>query len=72
MPKDGYISVLVSLPVALAADVDLALFDPLRGKLRYGARSRLFASLLSKWLSAKRRKERKEENSNGDQDPNYN
>ena len=70
MPKDGFISVLVSLPVALAADVDLALFDPLRGKIKYGARSRLVAGLLRKWLN--RNKNEKEENSNADQDPNYN
>ena len=63
MPKDGYISVLVSLPVALAADVDLALFDPLRGKIKYGARSRLVAGLLRKWLN--RNKNEKEDNSNG-------
>ena len=60
MPKDGFISVLVSLPVALAADVDLALFDPLRGKIKYGARSRLVAGLLRKWLN--RNKNEKEEN----------
>ena len=63
MPKDGFISVLVSLPVALAADVDLALFDPLRGKIKYGARSRLVAGLLRKWLN--RNKNEKEDNSNG-------
>ena len=71
MSKDRLVvSVLVSLPVALAADVDLALFDPLRGKIKYGARSRLVAGLLRKWLN--RNKNEKEENSNGDQDPNYN
>ena len=60
MSKDGFISVLVSLPVALAADVDLALFDPLRGKIKYGARSRLVAGLLRKWLN--RNKNEKGEN----------
>lgn len=55
MEKPAFTSVLVSLPVTLSADVDLALFDPVRGKIKYGARSRLVAGLLTKWL-AKRKK----------------
>ena len=50
MSSKNTTSVLVSLPVDLVADVDLNLFDPIRGKIKYGARSRLIAELLRRWL----------------------
>ena len=54
--KPTYISVLISLPVAVSADVDLALFDPMRGRIKYGARSRLVSALLTSWLAKLKKK----------------
>jgi metal-responsive CopG/Arc/MetJ family transcriptional regulator len=51
MTSSNRTSVLISLPVELVADIDLALFDPIRGKIKYGQRSRLIAGLLRRWLS---------------------
>jgi metal-responsive CopG/Arc/MetJ family transcriptional regulator len=53
-------SILISLPNELAASVDLALFDPVRGRTRYGARSRLIAELLRKWLKSLSEEKEKE------------
>ena len=50
MPENKFVSVLISLPIEVSADVDLALFDPIRGKIKYGARSRLVSQLLQSWL----------------------
>lgn len=41
----------LQIPTALAAEVELKLFDPLFNKPRYGARSKLLATLLAKWNS---------------------
>lgn len=40
----------ISLPETLAARVELALFDPVRGRREYGALSQLIESLLREWL----------------------
>ena len=45
----------LSLPTSLVDEVDLLLFNPTRGKLRYGGRSRLVAMLLRQWLDAQRK-----------------
>lgn len=45
----------LSLPTSLVDEVDLLLFNPTRGKLRYGARSNLIAMLLRQWLDAQRK-----------------
>jgi hypothetical protein len=42
----------VTLPQGLADSVDIRLMDPLRGRIRYGARSGLVEELLTKWLQA--------------------
>ena len=65
MTKDTFTSVLISLPVEVAADVDLALFDPVRGKIKYGARSRLIAGLLRKWLTERKKSKQKKEETGG-------
>ena len=41
----------VSIPTTLLAKVDLYLFDPLRSRVAYGARSRLITQLLNGWVS---------------------
>lgn len=41
----------ISLPAALAAEVELRLLDPLTKKPGYAARSRLIEELLKRWLS---------------------
>jgi hypothetical protein len=38
------------IPSTLAAQVELILFDPLRGKTGFGTRSRLVSQLLKDWL----------------------
>jgi hypothetical protein len=43
------------LPEDLAAEVSLLLEDPLREKMRYGARGELMESLLRKWVEEKRK-----------------
>jgi hypothetical protein len=50
MTKTNFTSVLISLPIQVAADLDLALFDPVRGKIKYGSRSRLISGLVQRWL----------------------
>lgn len=40
----------VSIPSSLARRLEEALFDPLTGKARYGARSALIEQLLERWL----------------------
>lgn len=44
----------LSLPAAIAAEVDLLLEDPLSHKPRYGARSKLVERLLISWLATQR------------------
>ena len=56
MEKTDHVCVLVSLPMDLSASVDLALFDPIRGKIKYGARSRLVSDLLRGWLEKREKK----------------
>ncbi len=59
MPREPHTDppkeVQLSLPTSLVDEVDLLLFDPVRGKLRYGARSILVARLLRTWLDAQRK-----------------
>lgn len=59
MPRERHsdppVDVQFSLPGSLVEEVDLLLFDPVRGKLRYGARSRLAASLLRQWVESQRK-----------------
>lgn len=40
----------IMIPSTLAAQVELILFDPLRGKTGFGTRSRLVSQLLKDWL----------------------
>lgn len=40
----------ISLPATLAGTVEFYLFDPLHKKPLYGARARLIASLLERWV----------------------
>ena len=59
MPRERHTDppkeVNLSLPTSLVDEVDLLLFNPTRGKLRYGARSKLIAGLLRQWLNAQRK-----------------
>lgn len=41
---------LLHIPVTLAARVDLLLKDPVRDKVKYGARGELLTQLLEKWV----------------------
>jgi len=40
----------LSLPSSLAAQVEVLLADPVRGKTSYGARTKLITRLLREWL----------------------
>ena len=42
------------LPETLAAEVELLLLDPMREKVRYGARNELMEKLLRDWLNGQR------------------
>ena len=64
MEKTDHVCVLVSLPMNLSASVDLALFDPIRGKIKYGARSRLVSDLLRGWLEKREKKSKLASHSN--------
>lgn len=52
-PRKPYLRVdwKLSLPAHLAGRVDLLLVDPLTGKPKYGARSRLSEQLYEHWLA---------------------
>ena len=39
------------LPRSLAERMDLLLLDPVRNRVRYGARSKLMARLVERWLA---------------------
>lgn len=43
--------IAVQVPQTLLAKVDLYLFDPVRGGVRYGARSKLITRLLREWVA---------------------
>ena len=55
-PRVPYLRVdfKVSLPAALAAEIDLMFNDPLTNRPKYGARAKLVQSLLEDWLSRQR------------------
>lgn len=55
-PRQPYLRVdfKISLPAALAAEIDLMFEDPLTRRPKYGARARLVESLLRNWLDAQR------------------
>jgi len=42
----------LSLPLSLATEIELALLDPLRGKVAHGARTDLVTMLLRQWLAS--------------------
>ena len=42
------------LPETIAAEVELLLLDPLRDRVKYGARNELVEKLLRKWLEDQR------------------
>lgn len=42
---------LLHVPVTIAAKVDLILKDPVRDKVKYGARGELLVMLLERWLT---------------------
>lgn len=46
----------VYLPVTVASETELLLIDPLREKVRYGARNDLIVQLLGKWLEDEKAK----------------
>lgn len=48
--NDPPVKVHISLPTSLVAKVELSLFDPARGRIRYGGLSELLQSLLTRWL----------------------
>ena len=52
-PRVPYLRVdfKVSLPAALAAEIDLSFNDPLINRLKYGARAKLIQVLLENWLA---------------------
>ena len=45
------------LPASIAAEVELLLLDPMREKVKYGARNELVETLLKEWLTAQRKGE---------------
>lgn len=49
--------ILLSLPKGLMAKVDLVLWDPVRNKPKYAARSKLVARLLEEWLEQSQKEE---------------
>ena len=55
-PRVPYLRVdfKVSLPAALAAEIDLIFVNPLTNRPKYGARARLVTSLLQQWLDQQR------------------
>jgi hypothetical protein len=55
-PRVPYLRVdfKVSLPAALAAEVDLMFVDPLTNRPKYGARAKLIQALLENWLADQR------------------
>jgi len=55
-PRVPYLRVdfKISLPAALAAEIDLIFEDPLTKRPKYGARAKLIASLLQGWLDNQR------------------
>ncbi len=54
MPRTRHTSpptrIVICLPETLKAEVDLLLFDPVRGKRQYGAFSGLVSKLLRDWI----------------------
>ena len=44
----------VYLPQNLAAEIELLLLDPMREKIRYGARNELLERLLREWILEQR------------------
>jgi len=55
MPREPHIDppvrLHVAVPESVLAAVDLALFNPVTGKVKYGARSDLITGLLKSWLT---------------------
>jgi hypothetical protein len=47
---ENYTQWKIHLDAIVAARVEMRLFDPIRGKPRYGSRHELINSLLLKWL----------------------
>jgi len=42
----------INVPESVAAKVELMLFDPLKGEIKYAARSDLITKLLVQWLAS--------------------
>ncbi len=55
-PRSTYLraDLKVSVPAALAAELDLLLEDPLTRRRKYGSLSRLVEALLREWLAAQK------------------
>ena len=52
------IEVKLTLPIEVASDLELLLYDPVRNKVTYGARSHLITGLLKTWIVEKKNEER--------------
>ena len=48
------VEVKLTLPIQVAVDLELLLFDPVRNKIAYGARSHLITDLLKGWIAEKK------------------
>lgn len=48
--NDPPVKVHLSLPTSIVAKIELLLFDPVRGQMRYGGMSDLVKSLLNQWI----------------------
>lgn len=48
---DPNVAWATEIPSSLAAKVELALYDPVRQNIQYGARRKLLVALLSDWLA---------------------
>ena len=46
----------ISVPQSLAAELELLLIDPLRGKPKHGARGALIERLLREWVEEQKKK----------------
>lgn len=52
---DPPIKFQTSIPQSLAAEVDILLFNPVRGSVRYGSKTELLVALLRAWVDEQKR-----------------
>jgi hypothetical protein len=56
LPAEEKVPIIIRIPPRLKAELDQIFFDPLRGRILHGSRTKLITQLLIRYLEERKRK----------------